>query len=112
MYWTSVLVLSGTYSELLDYVIFAALLFYALCKVSAEHINPPVSGVDEVGFNRPGEQGCPDNLAQASHFYFLVNDCPVNSGFSPVAMDLVAGYLEKLFSIRLKKHHRGFCRTC
>ena len=28
--WTSVLVLSGTYSELLDYVIFAALLFYVL----------------------------------------------------------------------------------
>ncbi len=28
--WVSVLVLSGTYSELLDYVIFAALLFYVL----------------------------------------------------------------------------------
>ena len=28
--WASVLVLSGTYSELLDYVIFAALLFYVL----------------------------------------------------------------------------------
>jgi len=28
--WTSILVLSGTYSELLDYVIFAALLFYVL----------------------------------------------------------------------------------
>ena len=28
--WASVLVLSGTYSDLLDYVIFAALLFYAL----------------------------------------------------------------------------------
>ncbi len=28
--WTSVLVLSGTYGELLDYVIFAALLFYVL----------------------------------------------------------------------------------
>src|SRR5581483_11625976 len=28
--WSCVLVFSGTYSELLDYVIFAALLFYAL----------------------------------------------------------------------------------
>jgi APA family basic amino acid/polyamine antiporter len=28
--WTSILVLSGTYSDLLDYVIFAALLFYVL----------------------------------------------------------------------------------
>jgi APA family basic amino acid/polyamine antiporter len=28
--WTSLLVLSGNYSELLDYVIFAALLFYVL----------------------------------------------------------------------------------
>jgi basic amino acid/polyamine antiporter, APA family len=28
--WTSILVISGTYSELLDYVIFAALLFYVL----------------------------------------------------------------------------------
>jgi basic amino acid/polyamine antiporter, APA family len=28
--WTSILVLSGTYSDLLDYVIFAALLFYIL----------------------------------------------------------------------------------
>jgi APA family basic amino acid/polyamine antiporter len=28
--WASVLVLSGTYSDLLDYVIFAALLFYVL----------------------------------------------------------------------------------
>ena len=28
--WVSVLVLSGTYSDLLDYVIFAALLFYVL----------------------------------------------------------------------------------
>jgi APA family basic amino acid/polyamine antiporter len=28
--WASVLTLSGTYGDLLDYVIFAALLFYAL----------------------------------------------------------------------------------
>ncbi|HTY62855.1 MAG TPA: amino acid permease [Acidobacteriota bacterium] len=31
--WTSFLVLSGTYSELLDYVIFAALLFYVLTVI-------------------------------------------------------------------------------
>lgn len=32
--WTSVLCLSGTYSQLLDYVIFAAVLFYALTMVA------------------------------------------------------------------------------
>lgn len=32
--WTSVLCLSGTYSQLLDYVIFAALLFYALTGIA------------------------------------------------------------------------------
>lgn len=32
--WTSVLCLSGTYSQLLDYVIFAAVLFYLLTAVS------------------------------------------------------------------------------
>jgi APA family basic amino acid/polyamine antiporter len=32
--WTSVLCLSGTYSELLNYVIFAALIFYLLTTVS------------------------------------------------------------------------------
>jgi APA family basic amino acid/polyamine antiporter len=31
--WASVLVFSGTYGELLDYVIFAALLFYALTTI-------------------------------------------------------------------------------
>jgi basic amino acid/polyamine antiporter, APA family len=31
--WTSVLCLSGTYSQLLDYVVFAALLFYVLTTV-------------------------------------------------------------------------------
>jgi basic amino acid/polyamine antiporter, APA family len=31
--WTSLLALSGTYSELLDYVIFAALLFYVLTVI-------------------------------------------------------------------------------
>jgi APA family basic amino acid/polyamine antiporter len=31
--WTSVLVLSGTYGQLLDYVIFAALLFYVLTTI-------------------------------------------------------------------------------
>lgn len=31
--WTSVLCLTGTYSQLLDYVIFAALLFYALTTI-------------------------------------------------------------------------------
>jgi APA family basic amino acid/polyamine antiporter len=31
--WTSVLCLSGTYSQLLDYVIFAAVLFYLLTAV-------------------------------------------------------------------------------
>ena len=32
--WTSVLCLSGTYSQLLDYVIFAAVLFYMLTAIS------------------------------------------------------------------------------
>jgi len=32
--WTALLTLSGTYGQLLDYVIFAALLFYALTMVS------------------------------------------------------------------------------
>jgi APA family basic amino acid/polyamine antiporter len=31
--WTSVLCLTGTYNQLLDYVIFAALLFYALTTI-------------------------------------------------------------------------------
>src|SRR5260370_27166311 len=31
--WTSLLCLSGTYSKLLDYVIFAALLFYMLTAI-------------------------------------------------------------------------------
>jgi APA family basic amino acid/polyamine antiporter len=31
--WTSLLCLSGTYGQLLDYVIFAALLFYALTTI-------------------------------------------------------------------------------
>ena len=34
MAWTSVLVFTGSYSELLDYVIFAALLFYVLTVAS------------------------------------------------------------------------------
>jgi APA family basic amino acid/polyamine antiporter len=33
-FWTSLLCLSGTYSQLLDYVIFAAVLFYLLTAVS------------------------------------------------------------------------------
>jgi APA family basic amino acid/polyamine antiporter len=32
--WTMVLCLSGTYSELLNYVVFAALIFYLLTTVS------------------------------------------------------------------------------
>jgi len=32
--WTSILCLSGTYSELLNYVVFAALIFYLLTTVS------------------------------------------------------------------------------
>jgi APA family basic amino acid/polyamine antiporter len=32
--WTSVLAISGTYSQLLDYVIFAAVLFYLLAAVA------------------------------------------------------------------------------
>src|SRR3989304_8855443 len=32
--WTSVLCLSGTYSQLLDYVVLAALLFYLLTVIS------------------------------------------------------------------------------
>ena len=32
--WTSVLCLSGTYSQLLEYVIFAAVLFYVLTSIS------------------------------------------------------------------------------
>jgi APA family basic amino acid/polyamine antiporter len=31
--WTSLLCLTGTYNQLLDYVIFAALLFYALTTI-------------------------------------------------------------------------------
>ena len=31
--WTTILCLTGTYSQLLDYVIFAALVFYALTTV-------------------------------------------------------------------------------
>jgi APA family basic amino acid/polyamine antiporter len=31
--WTSVLCLTGTYNQLLDYVIFAALIFYALTTI-------------------------------------------------------------------------------
>jgi APA family basic amino acid/polyamine antiporter len=31
--WSAILIFSGTYNELLDYVIFAALLFYALTVI-------------------------------------------------------------------------------
>jgi len=50
--WTSVLCLSGTYSQLLDYVIFAALLFYMLTTLSVftlrikrPHVERPVKAV-------------------------------------------------------------------
>src|SRR2546428_6194174 len=39
--WTSLLCLSGTYSELLNYVIFAALLFYMLTAVGPFHFQGP-----------------------------------------------------------------------
>ncbi len=44
--WSSVLVFSGTYSNLLDYVIFAAVLFYALT----------VAGLFVLRFRRPNAQ--------------------------------------------------------
>ncbi|MDI3285594.1 amino acid permease [Polyangium sp. 15x6] len=50
--WTSVLCLSGTYSQLLDYVIFATLLFYMLTtvglfalRIKRPHVDRPVKVV-------------------------------------------------------------------
>jgi APA family basic amino acid/polyamine antiporter len=43
--WASVLALSGTYGDLLDYVIFAALLFYALTVAATLRFGGRASGV-------------------------------------------------------------------
>jgi len=83
---------------------FTALLFYRLSKVAAEHVNPAVSGVQEIGFNRPGKERRLDDLTQVSHFYFFINDCPVYPGFSPIAVYLVTGYFQELFRVRLKEN--------
>jgi basic amino acid/polyamine antiporter, APA family len=46
--WAAALTLTGTYSDLLDYVIFAALLFYALTVAATLHLGSRTSGARRV----------------------------------------------------------------
>src|SRR5438034_1342269 len=52
--WTSLLCLSGTYTQLLNFVIFAALVFYGLTAVGLKAMSPVVT---VTGFGPKGPGG-------------------------------------------------------